>query len=94
MSYKVTKYHHRKVYIKGDLEAETIIESVDTFTNKKSIVSFFKEVAELNKNRGFAVKLSASIRGKMPELIIYTNTKWVHENTGEEHQEYYLYRVS
>lgn len=94
MRYKVTKYHHRKAYIKGDLEAETIIESIDIFSSKKDIVLFLKGKAKLNENRGFAVKLSTSIRGKMPELVIYTNTKWIHDNTGEEHQEYYLYKVS
>lgn len=93
MRYKVTKYHHRKAYIKGDLEAETIIESTDIFSSKKDIVLFLKGKAKLNENRGFTVKLSTSIRGKMPELVIYTNTKWIHENTGEEHQEYYWYKV-
>lgn len=93
MRYKVTKYHHRKAHIKGDLEAETIIESTDIFSSKKDIVLFLKGKAKLSENRGFTVKLSTSIRGKMPELVIYTNTKWIHENTGEEHQEYYWYKV-
>lgn len=94
MSYKVTKYHHRKAYVKGDLEAETVIESVDIFPSKKSIVLFFKGLAKLNENRGFEVRLSTAIRGKMPELSIYTNNKWIHENTGDEHEESYFYRVS
>lgn len=93
MKYKVTKYHHRKAYIKGDLEAETVIESVDIFSSKKDIVLSLKSKAKLNENRGFTVKLSTAIRGKMPELVIYTNTKWIHENTGEEHQEFYWYKV-
>lgn len=93
MKYKVTKYHHRKAYTKGDLEAETVIESTDIFPSKKNIVLFFKVKAKLNELKGFTVKLSTAIRSKMPELVIYTNTKWVHENTGEEHQEYYWYKV-
>lgn len=93
MKYKVIKYHHRKAYIKGDLEAETIIESADVFSSKKDIVLFLKRKAKLNELKGFTVKLSTAIRGTMPELVIYTNTKWVHENTGEEHQEYYWYKV-
>lgn len=93
MRYKVTQYHHRKAYIKGDLEAETIIESTEVFSSKKDIVLFLKGKAKLNENRGFTVKLSTAIRGKMPELVIYTNTKWIHENTGDEHQEYYWYKV-
>lgn len=91
--YKVTCIHHRKAYIKGDLEAENVIESSDVFSTKKDIVSFLKGKAKLNENRGFTVKLSTAVRGKMPELIIYTKTKWVHENTGDEHQEYYWYRT-
>lgn len=75
------------------MEAETVIEYADVFSSKKDIVFFLKEKAKLNENRGFTVKLSTAIRGKMPELVIYTNTKWIHENTGEEHQEYYWYKV-
>lgn len=93
MKYKVTQYHHRKAYIKGDLEAETVIESSDVFSSKKDIVLFLKGKAKLNELNGFTVKLPTAIRGKMPELVIYTNTKWVHENSGEEHQEYYWYKV-
>ena len=93
MKYKVIKYHHRKAYIKGDLEAETVIESVDTFPSKKDIVLSFKKTAKINESKGFTIKLSTAVRGKMPELVIYTNTKWVHENTGDEHQEYYWYKV-
>ena len=93
MKYKVTNYHHRKAWIKGDLEAETIIESVNTFSSKKNVVSFLKEKARYNERKGFTVKLSTAIKGKMPELLIHTNTTWVHENTGEKHQEYYWYKV-
>lgn len=93
MRYKVTQYHHRKAIIKGDLEAETIIESVDVFSSKKDIVLFLKGKAKLNEGRGFTIKLSTAVRGKMPELIIYTKTKWIHENTGEEHQEYYWFKT-
>lgn len=93
MRYKVTKYHHRKAYIKGDLEAEIAIVSTDMFSTKKDVVLFLKGRAKLNKNIGYTVKLSTDIRGEMPELIIYTNTKWIHENTGDEHQEYYWYKT-
>ena len=91
--YKVTCIHHRKAYRKGDLEAESVIQSVDTFRTKKEVVLFLTGRAKLNENRGFTVKLSTAVRGKMPELIIYTNTKWIHENTGEEHQESYWYKT-
>lgn len=91
--YKVTCIHHRKAYIKGDLEAEDVIESVSNFDTKKDIVKFLQGKAKLNESRGFIVKLSASVRGAMPTLAIYTKTKWVHENTGDEHQEYYWYRT-
>lgn len=93
MKYKVTKYHHRRAYIKGDLEAETVIESTDIFSSKREIVLFLKGKAKLNENRGFTVRLSTAIRGKMPELAIFTDTKWIHENTGEEHEEYYWYKT-
>lgn len=91
--YKVTCIHHRKAYVKGDLEAENVIQSVDTFRTKKEVVLFLTGRAKLNENRGFTVRLSTAVRGKMPELIIYTNTTWIHENTGEEHQESYWYKT-
>ena len=88
MKYKVTQYHHREAIIKGDLCAETIIESVDIFSSKKDVVLFLKGKAKLNEGKGFTIKLSTAVRGKMPWLTIYTNTMWIHENTGEEEQEY------
>lgn len=93
MKYKVTQYHHREAIIKGDLCAETIIESVDIFSSKKDVVLFLKGKAKLNEGKGFTIKLSAAVRGKMPWLTIYTNTMWIHENTGEEEQEYYWFKT-
>ena len=93
MKYKVTQYHHREAIIRGDLCAETIIESVDIFSSKKDVVLFLKGKAKLNEGKGFTIKLSTAVRGKMPWLTIYTNTMWIHENTGEEEQEYYWFKT-
>lgn len=93
MKYKVTQYHHREAIIKGDLCAETIIESVDIFSSKKDVVLFLKGKTKLNEGKGFTIKLSTAVRGKMPWLTIYTNTMWIHENTGEEEQEYYWFKT-
>ena len=93
MKYKVTQYHHREAIIKGDLCAETIIESVDIFSSKKDVVLFLKGKAKLNEGKGFTIKLSTAVRGKMPWLTIYTNTMWIHENTGEEEQEYCWFKT-
>ena len=41
--YKVTCYHHRRAIVKGDLEAETIIDSVEIFTSKKAIVEYLSQ---------------------------------------------------
>lgn len=94
MSYKLTKYHHRKTYIKGDLESETIIDSVDVFTSKKAIVQYLEREADNAKRKGYNVELSTKTRGTMPILLVYTKVTWIHENTGEPENEYFSYRVS
>lgn len=93
MSYKVTQYHHRKAIIKGDLCAETIIESVDMFSSKKGVMLFLHEQVLKATEKGFKSSLINTVKDKMPELTIYANTKWIHENTGEEHQEYYWFKT-
>ena len=93
MKYKVTQYHHREAIIKGDLCADTIIESLDIFSSNNDVVLLLKGKAKLNEGKGFTIKLSTAVRGKMPWLTIYTNTMWIHENTGEEEQEYYWFKT-
>lgn len=93
MKYKVTKYHHRKAYVRGDLEAETIIESVETFPTKKAVVQYLEREADSAKRRGYKVNLVTKTRGTMPNLIVATGVSWTHENTGNEEQEFYSYRT-
>lgn len=93
MKYKVTKYHHRKVYRRGDLEAETIIDSVETMSTKKAVVQHLENEANSAKRKGYKVNLSTKTRSTMPSLSVYTGVTWVHENTGETENESYWYKV-
>lgn len=93
MKYNIKKYHHREVYIRGDLDAETIIDSVKTVSTKKAIVQYLVSEANSAKRRGYKVNLSTKSRGTMPRLSVYTGVTWKNENTGETEDEAYWYRV-
>lgn len=93
MKYKVTKYHHRKAYVKGDLESETIIDSVETFSTKKAVVQYLEGEASSANRRGYTTNLSTKTRGTMPSLSVFTGVQWTHENTGETEHESYRYLV-
>lgn len=93
MKYNIKKYHHRKAYRGGDLEAETIIDSVKTVSTKKAIVQYLVSEANSAKRRGYKVNLSTKSRGTMPSLSVYTGVTWEHENTGETENEAYWYKV-
>lgn len=94
MKYKVIRYHHRKAYVRGDLEAETVIDNVEVFTTKKAAVEYLKNEDAKARNSGYRTSLNTKIRGAMPSLTVYTGVTWIHENTGNEEKEYYNYRVS
>lgn len=93
MSYKVTCIHHRKAYVKGDLEAESVIHSVEVLPSKKEVVKYLVRKADEANRQGRKFKLNSAIRGNMPSLSIYTGVTWIHENSGEEHQEYYWFKT-
>jgi hypothetical protein len=93
MKYKVTCVHHRKAVVKGDLEAESVIQSAEVFSSKKDIVKYLTQKADEAKRRGYKFKLNSSVRGNMPSLSVYTGVAWIHENTGEQEREYYYYRT-
>lgn len=90
--YKVTCYHHRRAIVKGDLEAETIIDSVEIFTSKKAIVEYLSQKCREAEKRRYETKLDKQVSGNMPSLQVYTNDTWTHENTGEDERESYWYR--
>ena len=93
MKYKVTKFHHRKAWFRGDLEAETIVVSVESFPTKKTVVQYLEREANSAKREGYNVTLSSNIRGNMPSLSVFTGKTWIHENTGETEHEGYIYKT-
>lgn len=93
MTYKVTIYHHKKAYRRGDLESETATLSINVFRTKKAIIQYFENEAEKYKKQRYTVVLNKGARGKMPCLSVKTGVTWINENTGNEEHEYYTYRV-
>lgn len=93
MKYEITMYHHRKVWVKGDLEAETVVNDIKVFSTKKAVVEYLKNEEIRARNYGYRTSLNTKTRGTMPSLTVHTGTTWVHENTGNEEKEYYSYKV-
>lgn len=94
MKCKVTKYHNKKAYRKGDLESEFVMEAVRIFSTKKSALQYLKKEAHLASSKGYEADLKANIRGAFPRLTVRTGEQWVHENTGEKEEEFYSYIAS
>lgn len=83
MKAKVKISHHREAWVRGDLEAETILIDIKEFKTKKEAIIFIKSKCTgkndyTNKYGGYH----------------YTGYSWIHENTGEKHNEYYSYDLN
>lgn len=92
--YEARCVHHRKAYIKGDLESEDVLHSSETFTTRKAANSYLQRKESDAKRRGNKTRINLVGRGdKESELVIFTGNSWINENTGDEHEEYYWYRV-
>lgn len=86
--YKVTKEHHRPYYRKGDLEDEWITLDIKLFKRKKDAKAY----------------IESELRGKSDvyrhtSRYLYmcgyrTGYTWTHENTGDECEETYNYRLT
>lgn len=92
--YELKRYHHRKAYRKGDLEAEDIQDAFATYATRREANEFLESKAREARRNGWKYELTLVKRGdKASVLWVYTGVKWIHENTGEEEIETYAYEV-
>ena len=87
MGYLVELKHYRPTYRKGDLEDELVIESTRTFKTRKDAKDFIEKQFPKNKH-GY----KDYHKGNQPSYCKYwTGKTWIHENTGEKCEEYYMF---
>ena len=87
MSYRVECWHYAKVYRKGDLESDLILEGEHTLPTRK-------EAKQLIENRLSKLKnvRREYHKGIQPSVCVgWTGKRWTNENTGEECLEFYKY---
>lgn len=88
MGYLVEVKHYRPAYRRGDLEDELIIETTRTFKTRKEA----KDYIENNFPRDSKGGYKDYHKGIQPSYCKYfTGRTWIHENTGEKCEEYYMF---
>lgn len=93
--YEARCLHHRKAWRRGDLESEDVLHSSETFSTRKAANLYLKSKESEARRNGYKVRINLVGRGdKESELLVFTGNSWIHENTGDEHNEYYWYRVT
>ena len=93
-TYEARCMHHRRAWIKGDLESEDVLHSSETFSSRKAANLYLQKKESEAKRRGYQTRIELVGRGeKESELLVFTGDSWTHENTGDKHSEYYWYRV-
>lgn len=92
--YELKRYHHKREFRKGDLEADTVQDYSDTFATRKLANAFLVKKESEAKVKGYQTYIESVNRGdKDSSLLVYTGDVWQHENSGEEHREYYKYVI-
>lgn len=88
--YTVKKWHHRPTYRKGDLEAEDAVIDTITFKTRKAAKEFIESELRGKRNawRMYHKGNEKSWCG------YYTGKTWIHENTGETHEERFTYELA
>ena len=93
--YQVEIYHYKKVIVRGDLEAEQVLERSELFKTRKAAKDFIE--SEVRSESRYADKPIVSRhyhKGDEPSYVyFFTGVEWQHENSGEMCQEYYTYKL-
>lgn len=93
--YELKRYYHHKNYRNGDLEADTTMDFVQTFSTRKAANEFLQDKERQAKRIGRQTEISIVKRGdKNSRLVVFTGEEWIHENTGSKEYESYSYIVT
>ena len=88
--YQVKITHMTEAYERGDLCSKEELVDVITYKTRKEAKAFIE-----GKLAGKKTVYRDYHRGDTPSVCIYfTGHSWIEENTGEERQEYYSYRLT
>jgi hypothetical protein len=88
MGYLVELKHYRPTYRKGDLEDELVIEHARIFKTRKEAKNYIERNFPKDSKGGY----KDYHRGNKPSRCAYfTGKTWIHENTGEKCEEYYMF---
>lgn len=86
--YEVRVTHMTEAWEKGDLSSELKLEDVKVYKTRKEAKAYIE--SRLAGKKAFR----EYHRGDVPSICTYfTGHSWVEENTGEERQEYYSFRL-
>lgn len=86
--YEVKVMHHCKAWRKGDLEDDFVLVDKQVFKTRTAGVDYIK-----SKLRGLKNVRESWHRDMTSYCYGFTGVSWVHENTGEEQDEYYQFSL-
>lgn len=88
MGYLVELKHYKPTYRNGDLEDELVIEHARIFKTRKEAKNYIERNFPKDSKGGY----KDYHRGNKPSRCAYfTGKTWIHENTGEKCEEYYMF---
>jgi len=88
--YEVKAYHHRPATVRGDLEEETVMVASELFKTRAKAKAYIEDHV-----KGCKTVSRDYHRGNETSYVTaFTGYTWMHENSGEECQEYYHYRLN
>ena len=88
--YQVTVHHHDKDIVRGDLEDKFELIDSKLFKTKKAAKDWIESKMAVRPGVKFKDWGTADKPGYSR---LYTGVTWQHENSGEEMEEYYQYKL-
>jgi len=88
--YQVRITHMTEAWERGDLSSKEELVDVKTYKTRKEAKAFIE-----SKLAGKKTVYRSYHRGDTPSICTYfTGHTWIEENTGEERQEYYSFKLT
>ena len=93
--YQVKVYHFKRAIVRGDLEAEEVLENSELFKTRTSAKHYIEEhVRRESRYADKPVVRREYHKGNTPSHVyLWTGDRWQHENSGEMCEEYYTYKL-
>lgn len=88
--YEVKAYHHKPAMVRGDLEEETVMVASELFKTRAKAKAYIEDQVKGCKT----VQRDYHRGNETSYVTAFTGYTWINENSGEERQEYYYYRLN